>query len=274
MPFSEETIVVRDGVRLYARRWHAERPKAEVILVHGFAEHSGRYAEITEHLLSRSYSITAYDHCGHGKSEGLPGHIDRFSIYEDDLDTVIDFVRAGGNFKTYLIGHSMGGLVTLRYLARFPGRVAAAAVTAPLVGFAVKVPRFKELIGRIGSQVAPKLRMTNEIDPSVLSRDKSVGQAYSEDPLVGKLVSTRWFVETSNAMLDAFTIAPKISTPILIMHGTSDKLASHEASHKLFDRIGTQDKEFIEYVGYYHELFNEPERAEIYQKVTDWLEAH
>ncbi|MGH9822689.1 MAG: alpha/beta fold hydrolase, partial [Blastocatellia bacterium] len=94
MTFSEDTIMVPKGTRLLTRRWGADRPRAEIVIVHGFAEHSGRYTALAEHLMAHSYNVTAYDQRGHGQSDGLAGHIDRFSTYEDDLNCLIGTIRA------------------------------------------------------------------------------------------------------------------------------------------------------------------------------------
>ena len=273
MEFVEEKVNRPWGV-IYSRYYKAAAPRAAVVLVHGFGEHSGRYEALIRHLLEHGYDVTVYDHRGHGKSSGLYGHIDRFSHYEDDLQVIIDSARktsSGGGL--FLIGHSMGGLVTLRYLTREDATVAGAVVSAPLLAIAARVPAHKVLIARIGAALAPRLRLPNDIDPTVLSRDPEVGRAYAADPLVGRLVSTRWFAEAVYAMKEVKTAASKITTPLLLLHGTEDRLAAIEATKALYPLIASRDKELRVLEGFYHELFNEPEKEEIYRRVTDWLGA-
>jgi len=159
----------------------------------------------------------------------------------------------------------------LRYLAREAPDIAGAVVSAPLLGFAVRIPRVKLAIGRASALVAPRLRMANEIDPGVLSRDLEVGRAYARDPLVHRLVSARWFSETARAMDEILVMAPAIKAPVLLMHGTDDKLASVDATRRVFDRIGSRDKQLIVYPGFYHELFNEPEKLGVFGTAGDWL---
>ena len=275
MSFTEEAILMGDGLRLYVRRHETAAARGEVVLVHGFGEHSGRYAALTEHLLANGYAVTAYDQRGHGLSDGLPGHIEDFSEYDEDLDRVVALTRSRAHGRPlFIIGHSMGGLVTLRFLARKAVDVAGAITSAPLIAVAVPVPAHKLLIARLGLRFAPRRRLDNEINPAHLSRDPEVGKAYAADPHVHRKVSPKWFAEATRAMAELQEWAGQIRTPILVMHGTDDRLASVEATKALFARIGSADKELAIYEGYYHELFNEPEKQKLYERVTAWLAEH
>jgi alpha-beta hydrolase superfamily lysophospholipase len=273
MTFIEETITASDGLRLYVRRRQVESARATVIIVHGFGEHSGRYGALTDYLISRAYSVTAYDHRGHGLSDGLPGHVESFSEYEADLDKIIASVRAQSESPTvYVVGHSMGGLVALRYLARKNNAVAGAIISAPLIAVAVAVPAHKLMIARVSARMAPRMRLDNELNPAALSRDPEVGKAYAADPLVNRKVSARWFAEATSAMEEVKEMAPQVILPVLIMHGSKDRIASVDATRKLFERIGSPDKELEVYEGLYHELFNEPEKFEVFERVAGWLD--
>jgi alpha-beta hydrolase superfamily lysophospholipase len=275
MPYVEESINTEGGARLYVRRRQADTPRGEVILVHGFGEHSGRYAAISDHLVKHGFNVTSYDQRGHGQSDGLPGHIDRFKYYEDDLDRIVSSVRSRWDARNlFIIGHSLGGLVTLRYLAMRGSSVTGAVLSAPLISVAVEVPAHKVMMARVGARLMPKLRLDNEIDPAHLSRDPEVGIAYANDPLVNRLVSAKWFAEATKAMQEVVAWAGDIKTPMLVMHGTEDMLASVEATKALFEAAGSSDKEMVILPGFYHELFNEPEKQSVYKRVSDWLEAH
>jgi alpha-beta hydrolase superfamily lysophospholipase len=273
MTFIEETITASDGLRLYVRRRQVEPARASVIIAHGFGEHSGRYGALTDHLISRSYSVTGYDHRGHGLSDGLPGHVESFKEYEEDLGKIIASVCSQSESPSiYLLGHSMGGLITLRYLARKSIAVAGAIISAPLIRVAAPIPAYKLMIARVSARLAPRLRLNNELDPATLSRDPEVGRAYAADPLVNRKVSARWFAEATRAMEEVKEMASQINLPLLIMHGTKDRIASVDATRKLFERIGSSDKELEIYEGFYHELFNEPEKLEVFERVTAWLD--
>lgn len=273
MRYIEETVTVTDGLRLYLRRSEVQKPRGEILITHGFGEHSGRYGALTDHLTSHDYSVTAYDHRGHGLSDGLPGHVENFDEYDQDLVKLIEAVRERAQSRSlFLIGHSMGGLIALRYLARHPENVSGAVISAPLIEVAVPVPAHKLMIARVGARMAPRLRLDNEINPANLSRDPEVGRAYAADPLVNRKVSTTWFAEASRAMREVAERAREIKTPVLVMHGTDDRLASVDATKRMFKNIGSPDKELVIYPGFYHELFNEPEKREVFDRVTEWME--
>lgn len=273
MKFIEETVTATDGLRLYLRRREVPNARGEVLIAHGFGEHSGRYETLTEHLTSHNYSVTAYDHRGHGLSDGLPGHVESFDEYDQDLVKMVASIRERRQPKRlFLIAHSMGGLIALRYLARKQASVDGAVISAPLIAVAVRVPAHKLMIAKVGARMAPRMRLDNEINPAVLSRDPEVGRAYAADPLVNRKVSTKWFAEASRAMAEVVRWAPDIKAPILVMHGTEDRLASVDATRRLFENIGSSDKELVIYPGFYHELFNEPEKQEVFQRVSEWIE--
>ncbi|HMG32302.1 MAG TPA: lysophospholipase [Blastocatellia bacterium] len=274
--YTEESLAANDGLQLYVRRCEASRPAGEVIIVHGFGEHSGRYTALTEHLVNAGYSVTAYDHRGHGRSEGLPGHVENFTEYEKDLNHVIEWTGSrGSTADLFLLAHSMGGLVSLRYLSQGANKsrrlIRGAVISAPLIAVAIPVPQHKLIIGHVAAKLAPRLRLENEIDPTVLSRDASVGVAYAADPLVHRKVSARWFSEAGRAMNELVEHASRITAPLLILHGSADRLASVDATRALFPKITSGDKQLVILEGYYHELFNEPEKRELFKRVTIWL---
>jgi alpha-beta hydrolase superfamily lysophospholipase len=272
MTYIEETVTATDGLRLYLRRHELANARGEILIAHGFGEHSGRYGALTDHLLNHNYSVTAYDHRGHGLSDGLPGHVESFGEYDEDLAKLVSSVRSRSQAKSlFLIGHSMGGLIALRYAARKSGTLTGAIFSAPLIEVAVPVPAHKLMIARVGARMNPRWRLDNEINPANLSRDPEVGRAYAADPLVNRKVSPKWFAETTRAMQEVAEWAPRITTPVLVMHGTDDKLASVAATQRMFERIKSPDKELVIYPGFYHELFNEPEKQEVFERVTEWL---
>ena len=273
MTYIEETVTATDGLRLYLRRHELANARGEILIAHGFGEHSGRYGALTDHLAKHNYSVTAYDHRGHGLSDGLPGHVESFSEYDEDLAKLISSVRSRSQAKSlFLIGHSMGGLITLRYAARKSDAISGAIISAPLIEVAVPVRAHKLMIARVGARMAPRMRLDNEINPSYLSRDPEVGRAYAADPLVNRKVSPKWFAEAKRAMQEVAEWAPRITAPMLVMHGTDDRLASVAATQRLFERIESPDKELVIYPGFYHELFNEPEKQDVFERVTEWLD--
>jgi alpha-beta hydrolase superfamily lysophospholipase len=122
--------------------------------------HSGEWG-LTNHLVDRNYSVTAYDHRGHGLSDGLPGHVESFAEYDEDLTRMLKSVRSRSQVKPlFLIGHSMGGLIALRYAARNSNTLSGAIISAPLIEVAVPVPAHKLMIARVSARMAPRMRLT------------------------------------------------------------------------------------------------------------------
>ncbi|MBZ5538038.1 MAG: lysophospholipase [Acidobacteriia bacterium] len=271
----DEYLTTPDGLRLFTRRCAYADPAAEIVLAHGFGEHSGRYTALVEHLSAHNIAVTVYDHRGHGKSEGLEGHVDRFSDYVDDLDLFISRVRVEDHpRRLFVIGHSMGGLIALGYAAAHGERVDGMVISAPLLGVAAPIPPLKLMTGRIAARLMPRLRLHNGLNPSHLSRSPEVALAYTSDPLVNFRVSARWFTEATKAMSEVMEAAPRILLPMLILQGGEDRIACPGTTRQFVRRLGSSDKEFGLYQGLYHELFNEPEKYEIYDRVSRWLEAH
>ncbi len=264
-----------EGLRLFTRRYTHAEPAAEIVLAHGFGEHSGRYKALVGHLTAQHYAITVYDHRGHGKSEGLEGHVDRFSDYVEDLDLFISLARSQSQSRRlFVIGHSMGGLIALSYAAAHMERVDGMVISAPLLGVAAPIPPVKLMIGRMAARWMPRLRLHNGLDPSHLSRSPEIAPAYTADPLVNFRVSARWFAEATKAMSEVMEAAPRIRLPMLILQGGEDRIASAATTGQFVIRLGSSDKEFGLYPALYHELFNEPERNEIYDRVSRWLQSH
>jgi acylglycerol lipase len=271
----DEYVTTPDGLRLFTRRYTNADPIAEIVLTHGFGEHSGRYNALVEHLTAQHYAVTAYDHRGHGRSEGLKGHIERFGDYVDDLDLFISRVRTQGHSRRlFVIGHSMGGLIALDYAVAHADRIDGMVISAPLLGVAAPIPPLKLMTGRIAARWMPRLRLHNGLDPSHLSRSPEIAPAYTTDPLVNFQVSARWFAEATKAMSEVMEAAPRIRLPMLILQGSEDRIASPGTTGQFASRLGSIDKEFGLYPGLYHELFNEPEKYEIYDRLSRWLGAH
>ncbi len=263
-------------LNLYYQSWlPAQGPKAILLVVHGFAEHSGRYMNVVNYFVPKGYAVYGLDHRGHGRSEGLRGYVERFSYYLDDLKTFFDIVRGEhGNAKVFIVGHSMGGAIATAYAIEhqdeFDGLILAGSGLKLVNGsLRVLIP-----VVRLLSLLLPKMGITI-IDASTISQDQAVVEAYVNDPLVywGK-VRARLGSELAMVMQQLPHQMPKIALPILIMHGTSDRLVSPEGSRALYAKVSSKDKTLKLYDGFYHEIFNEPGREQVFKDTERWLVAH
>ncbi|WP_420467683.1 lysophospholipase [Panacagrimonas sp.] len=275
MNHSEGRFKGKKDVEIYWQSWQPTSPKALVVLVHGLGEHSGRYAHVAEALVGAGCAVYAIDHRGHGKSGGPRAFVDRFAHAVEDIDHLVDLARREQpRLPTFLLGHSMGGALSLSYALKNPGKLYALMLSGPAVALDGAPPMMKP-IAKFLSMVAPRLGMFG-IDPSLVSRDRDMVAAYASDPLnahgkvpartLGEIVN---FVEILPALL------PALQLPLLVMHGQDDKLAGVAGSQMVIDKCGSKDKTLKVYPGLYHEIFNElpADRALVLQDMTDWIGA-
>lgn len=261
-----------DGSALYFANDEVAAPRGHVLLVHGFAEHCERYGGVVAALNARGYSTYRYDMRGHGRSDGVRGHIFKFDEYLADLRVLRDRVRAAADGPIFLAAHSNGGLVSLLSVAASAEGVAGLALSSPFFDFGFPVPALKAAAGRLMSRFLPALGLPTELDPASVSHDPEVVAEYGTDPLIGKVASTRWFTETLAAHQAARAQAPAVRVPCLLQQAGDDRIASPTAARAVFELIGSPDKTWIEYPGLYHEIWFELERARTVGDLLDWLD--
>jgi len=265
-----------EGAKLHCKRWASEgEAKAVILLSHGYAEHLGRYEHVANALTAAGYEVFALDHWGHGRSDGARGFVPAFSVYRDGIDALLAKIRKEQpSKKLFLLGHSMGGLIAADYLTRSENSFAGAVLSGPSVKTVDEPPAAVLFIGRLLSIIAPKAGLV-DLDSSLVSRDGDVVKAYDDDPLVyrGKM-SARLAAEMIDAMRNTLDMAPNISLPIFIMHGSEDGLAAPEGSRLLNERVASADKTLKIYDGFFHEIFNDPGKEGVIADVIAWFDAH
>ncbi len=280
MPVATEqrtgTFVGQGGTPLFYRRWSPPAaPRGQVVVVHGVAEHSGRYDHVGRHLAEAGYEVWALDHRGHGRSEGRRVFVDRFETFEADVEALrVVAADALPGLPMAMLGHSMGGTVALGHAIDFPGAFDAVVLTGPALQPRRGAPKALAALGAVLAKIAPSLPVV-ALDASTVSRDPVVVAAYRSDPLVhhGKLTAA-----LGNAMLvrtDRFpTEVAALRVPILVIHGGADRLVLPEGSRELVPMMGSDDATLIVEDGLYHEVLNEPEQARILTVITSWLDGH
>jgi alpha-beta hydrolase superfamily lysophospholipase len=261
------------GRRIFWRSWTPDDApaRAVVVLVHGLGEHSGRYDHVVARLLGEGYAVHTLDHRGHGRSDGSRAFIEDMDNAVADVDTLVDrAVAAQPGVPMFMLGHSMGGLISLRYALAHQDRLAGLILSAALAQLDA-VPKPLELVGRALSVIAPRAPLI-AIDPALVSRDPAVVQAYRSDPLVhhGK-VPARTAVQLADAVERFPSTVGAITVPTLILYGTADGLCPPAGSVMLDERIGAADKTVHAYDGLFHEILNEPERETVLGDIVDWL---
>ena len=276
MKHIEGTFKEPKGLSLFYQYWLPDQsPKAVLMIVHGLAEHSGRYTNLVNYFVPKGYAVCGFDYRGHGKSEGLRCYVDRFSDYVSDVKTFFEKVhKEHSNLKIFLVGHSMGATIAVAYAVKYQRDLAGLIISGVGLKPGASISPALKAVARLISAVSPKMGLT-VLDASAISRDKAVVDAYVNDPLVyrGK-IRARLGAEMINTIDKLPSLIPQISLPIIIMHGTEDRLCNPEGSQILYDKVGSVDKTLKLYKGLYHEIFNEPEHEKVMADVEAWLSAH
>ncbi len=243
-------------MRLFYRFWPpAGAARGGFLLVHGLGEHSGRYRHVGEFLAARGLSVLAYDHRGHGRSQGRRGWVERFADFLDDLECVHEqFASHLGELPLVLFGHSMGGLIVTAYL--------------------LERKRRPQLLVLSGPAIVPLLDPSDRtIDPTRLSKDPAVWREYLEDPLVlRERVTDELFERLAEGLALLPGRAGEIDVPCLLIHGAADPLCSAEGARAYVEGFGTGDITVRLYPDGRHEMLNETNKDEVLADLWNWLD--
>ncbi|MEQ1876262.1 MAG: lysophospholipase [Bdellovibrionia bacterium] len=258
---------------LFYQSWLPSKPIGTLVVTHGLGEHSECYDRLAQGLANSHLAIYAWDLRGHGRSEGNRGVIETFADYTNDLAHFITHLKSN-SVKTplLLLGHSMGALVNLRAVLQHGTMdCTALALSSPLVGLTLRVPELKKIAAQVLAKYAPTFTLYNEVHFNDLTRDKKVIEEYTRDPLRHDRSSALLYLQISENMDFVIANAHTIHTPVLLQQAGNDRVVDRQTSRRLYDNLGSKDKEWIVYEGFKHEIFNETERARVYEDLKKWL---
>lgn len=261
-----------EGTELYGKYFSPESSaKAVIALVHGMGEHFQRYEQWATRFVENGFAFIAFDHIGHGKSGGKRGHVSSYNLLLESVDQLLG--KASEFFPglpVILYGHSMGGNVVLSFAIKKPNaNIAGVISSSPWIKLAFDPPAIQVSLGRLVSKVLPSFTQSTKLDTSAISRDENEVKAYENDPLVHDKISTKFFVSTHEAGLDLLKNAEKIKKPLLLFHGTSDRITSYKASEAFAQKV-TSPIEFKLFEGAHHEIHNDFDRDELFHLILDW----
>lgn len=273
-PRDEGRLSGAGGLTIFWRSWlPADSPTGLVLVSHGAGEHSGRYEHVGQALAGAGYAVFALDHRGHGRSAGARAVITRMDDALDDLDALRTLaVGRHAGIPVFLLGHSMGATIALRYAISHGDRLHGLILSGALAELDAAPAPLRAIVPVL-SAVAPQLGLI-AVDPASVSRDPAVVSAYEADPLVhhGKLPA-RTIAEIAGAVASFPAAVASITTPTLIAYGTADRLCPPSGSLMLHERIGASDKTLLAYEGLAHEILNEPEQDRVLHDLLGWLRA-
>lgn len=259
----------RDGLVQLRRRWRPEgEAKAAVLLLHGIAEHSGRYEHVGRRLADYDYDVIAIDHRGYGRSGGRRGHVDRWSQFTDDVEDHMNELRSL-DLPVVLLGHSMGGLMATRYVVDEREQPDLLVLSGPALG--AEIPTHLRIAAPLIGRILPTVEIKEEGDPSLLSTDPRVGEVFYEDPYRVPFPTARLGWELMKAIEEARAGIANITMPTFVQHGGDDGLVPDEAS-EILETLPNVER--IVYPDLRHEIYNEPNRFEIIDTMIAWVDAN
>jgi alpha-beta hydrolase superfamily lysophospholipase len=264
----------QDGTEIYAQGWKPETAAGAVVcLVHGLGEHSRRYVHVAEALVQAGYATLALDQRGHGKTPGPRGHAPAFEVFLEDIGSLLlEADRRYPGLPQYLYGHSMGGSLVLNFVLQRRPKVAGVIASAPALETAFTPPAWKVALGKLLANWWPALSLPNGLEVDAICRDPEVIRSYRQDPLVHNRLSARLGTDLLRQGRWALDQAADFPLPLLLMHGSADRLTSARASREFAARAGEGCTLKI-WEGLFHELHNEPEKDRVMVYMIDWLNA-
>ncbi len=273
MAHNETTHTARDGAEIFWQEWLPDTdPRAVLVLVHGLGEHSSRYQVLAGRFTDEGIAVFTMDNRGHGKSSGGRGVMDFEKVLSDIEELLAQAHQRYPDAPVILFGHSLGALLTMTYTEREVPAVVAQIASAPALDSELREQKVKFTIANVLGGVAPDIVLPTGLDSKGVSRDPAVVAAYEADPLVHDKGSFGLAKATFSAM-DAMMEQTTFPVPLLIIHGTGDRLTVPSASKQFVEQV-TGDVTLIEYEGLYHEPHNEPEQEEVFSDIMGWLEPY
>lgn len=272
MEFQSE--FVGGGAEFFVRGWEPEgAPRAVAALIHGLGEHTGRYAHVGGAFTEAGLGLMAFDLRGHGRSSGRRGDAPDYETLMSDIDGFLGQVAARyPGVPLFLYGHSLGGNLVLNYALRRKPDLVGVVASSPWLRLAFEPPAFRLALGRVIYRVFPSFTQSAGLGADDLSRDPEVRTAATSDPFNHSKITVRYYFDFQNSGQWALDHATDFVLPLLVMHGTADRITSLEASREFVRQAGKRAT-FRTWEGCYHELHNDLRRSEVIEAVIEWIDA-
>jgi alpha-beta hydrolase superfamily lysophospholipase len=266
-----------DAPALYTVAWLPDdgSAKASVLILHGIAEHIGRYQHVAEYLTGRGYAVYGMDHRGHGRSEGRRTYIESFDDAVDDIQRYAEHIQAQTNERPlFLLGHSMGTVLAMMYVLRSHTELAGLITSGSTLDLDKRAPALVRMLLRGLARVVPRMPLI-PLDVSGLVSDPNVVAEYAADPLVDTRPlqphMVQQILENDKIVRERLL---EVRLPLLILHGEEDSINPSSGSRYLFEKALSSDKLLHVYPGMRHEILQEPRKQIVLQDIGDWLDAH
>ncbi|HOW08278.1 MAG TPA: lysophospholipase [Bacteroidales bacterium] len=245
--------------------------RAVIVMVHGLGEHIQRYRDWADRFNNESIGFAGVDLPGHGKSDGKKGHIKNYSVTDEMISILLgECKKTFPGTPMFLYGHSLGGGIVLDYLVRNKPKIKGAVVTSPWLKLSFEPEKAKVRMAAFMKGIFPGLVQPSGLNTVHLSRDTEVVERYKADPLVHGKISVSLFCSAMKAAENALARARDLGVPLLLMHGSDDRICSPEGSREFASLTKLAELKIWE--GGYHELHNEPFRHEVFGYIAGWID--
>jgi acylglycerol lipase len=274
LPVREELVPAAGGIKLLVRSWlPAEPARGIVAIVHGFKSHSGHYFWAADQLVASGFAVYAVDLRGRGKSGGERFYVEKLDDYLGDVRQLVDLARSRhADVPVFLLGHSAGGVISTVFT--LDNQAQLAGLICESFAFEVPAPGFVLAAVKWLSRIAPRLKVL-KLPNADFSRESHVVAAMNKDPLLADEVQPAHTVaEMVGANARLRREFPQIKLPVLILHGTADKVTLPKGSQAFFKAAGAADKTLKLYDGHVHDLLNDTGRERVMADIKQWLLAH
>lgn len=276
MEFHAHTVAGHQGERLYTS-WYPPQggsPRGTLCWVHGYAEHSGRYEEVVRFLGAQGWGNLLWDLRGHGRSTGRRGFITDLEEYLYDLTAVWTHWKEKLSPPIILAGHSLGGLIVLRYRQKYADLIqpALTIVSAPLIQLRLEVPGWKKAMGQVAARLFPTLSLPSGLQPEQLTHDAAEARAYAEDKLVFRTATAGWFAAVQRAQVEVWRDLPRLTEGryLFILPG-ADPVCDTSVAQKFYEQLPAPTKHLLLYPESYHEPLHETFRHQVFQGIAEYL---
>ena len=269
------------GLELFFQTWTIPAARGTLVISHGISEHSECYSNMAVTMAGKGWNTLAWDLRGHGRSEGKRGYVEDFNFYALDLKCFLHFLKDTGKLQGpfTILGHSMGGLITLRYMVdRDTSSAADRAVapkslvlSSPLLGIAMEVPFIKDAAAKLLKHIMPSITLSNEIHYEYLTHDPAALKSYPLDPLRHDKISPALYFGMYDNMAYVKERVDRIQLPTLIQAAGQEKVVSLPDTRAFFEKIAFNDKKLIVYDESLHEIYNDLTRDTVLNDLDTFL---
>lgn len=278
MAIGEQQIRSEDGTAIHLTQFHCKSPKAQVLIAHGYLEHSDRYKEFAEYLNLESISVTVFDLRGHGSSGGPPAYIDDWAQYHADLDAVRSTLLPSGEVPTFLLGHSTGGLIILDHILQANETAGTLADThviliSPYTEPSEKLSPLKKFAARLFGATMPNLPIPAGLKAEELTSCPQKQQEHKQDPKILAMARAGWASECMNAQgrVQKLVETVLIEMPVLFIYGDEDPVACPKTNERVAQMLQASDKTIWKRRGEKHEVLNETKRKQLFDDIAKWI---